>query len=138
VVTYLVAPETVTDRQLRQWLQTTIAPGIEIRRIVQGQVHPPSPAQSAEVVQLRRNMQEQHSVELWNDAVRPLVVLCDEALEAFELAQAAPPDDRGSQMRRGLLAAYARCGCESTDLPRLERTLDLRLGGPELAWEPVR
>ena len=90
------------------------------------------------MVQLARNLRERHSIDEWNDAVRSLVVLCDEALEAFELAQAATPEERGSQMRGGLLAAYARCGCGSTDLPRLERTLDLRLGGPELAWEPVR
>lgn len=137
VVTYAVAPVTVTDTQLAGWLESVIAPGIEVRRIVQGQVHPPSPAQSGEVVALERRMRESHSVDVWNDAVRALVVLCDEAYEAFELAQMSEPHARGTQLREGILRAYERCGCESTDLPRLERTLDLRLGGPELGWEPL-
>ena len=48
VTVYLVAPQTVSDADLRGWLSGVIAPGIEIRRVVPGQVHPPSPEPSAE------------------------------------------------------------------------------------------
>ncbi len=137
VTVYVVAPDSVSDAELRGWLDGVIAPGIELRRVVQGQVHPPSPEPSAEVVALDRRMHESHSVDPWRAEVRSLIALCDEAVEAFEVAEAAEPAERAATLRRGLLSAFTRCGCETTDLARLERTLDLRLGGPELGWEPV-
>ena len=137
VTVYVVAPIEVDDRDLRTWLDQVIAPGIEIRRVVQGQVHPPSPPRGPEVDAVRAQMHAAHSVEPWTSAVRPLIALCDQAVEAFEVAEASEPASRATTLREGLLRAYERCGCESTDLARLERTLDLRLGGPELGWEPV-
>lgn len=138
VTVYVVAPQTVSDADLRGWLSGVIAPGIEIRRVVQGQVHPPSPEPSAEVLALDGRMHATHSVDPWRAEVRSLIALCDEAAEAFELAEAGEPNDRATAMRQGILRGFQRCGCEATDLPRLERTLDLRLGGPELGWEPVQ
>lgn len=137
VTVYVVAPGTVSDADLRGWLDGVIAPGIELRRVVQGQVHPPSPEPSAEVRALDGRMHAAHSVDPWRAEVRSLIALCDEAVEAFELAEAGEPNARAAAMRQGLLAAFTRCGCETTDLARLERTLDLRLGGPELGWEAV-
>ncbi|MEZ4340888.1 MAG: hypothetical protein R3B82_30055 [Sandaracinaceae bacterium] len=137
VVVYVVAPDRVSDADIRGWLDGVVAPGIELRRVVQGQVHPPSPEPSAEVLALDGRMHASHSVDPWRGEVRSLIALCDEAVEAFEVAEAAEPNERAAATRRGLLAAFGRCGCETTDLARLERTLDLRLGGPELGWEPV-
>jgi len=138
VTVYVVAPTDVSDEDLRGWLDELVAPGIEIRRIVQGQVHPPSPEPAAEVVALDRRMHEAHSVDPWRTEVRSLIALCDAAVAAYDEARQAEPADRAAAMRGGLLEAYQRCGCESTDLARLERTLNLRLGGPELGWEPLR
>lgn len=137
VTVYVVAPTAVSDGDLRGWLEGVIAPGIELRRIVSGQVHPPSPEPSAEVLALDRRMHEAHSIDPWRAELRSLIALCEEAVEAFEVAEAAEPAERAAAMRQGLLRAFTRCGCETTDLARLERTLDLRLGGPDLGWEPV-
>ena len=138
VTVYVVAPTDVSDEDLRGWLGELIAPGIEIRRVVQGQVHPPSPEPGAEVVALDQRMHGAHSLDPWRDEVRSLIALCDAAVEAYAVAEAAEPARRAAAMREGVIGAYQRCGCESTDLARLERTLDLRLGGPELGWEPIR
>ncbi len=139
VTVYVAAPESVSDEDLRTWLEgEVIGYGIEIRRIVQGSVSPPSPEPAAEVVALARRMREARSVEPWREEVRALTALCDVAYEAFEAAESAEPGARAGALRQGLLEAYERCGCETTDLARLERTIDLRVGGPELAWEPLR
>ncbi len=137
VTVYVVAPLDVSDGDLRRWLDQVIAPGIEIRRVVSGQVHPPSPARGAEVIDLFGRMHEEHSIEPWVDAVRELTAICDPAAEAVAVAEASEPSSRATVLRQGILRAYERCGCDNTDLARLERTLDLRLGGPELGWEPV-
>ncbi|MCZ7687584.1 MAG: hypothetical protein M5U28_56140 [Sandaracinaceae bacterium] len=138
VTVYVAAPPELADDDLRTTFDGIIGAGIDIRRIVRGQVHPPSPAPSEEVLALARRMREARSVEPWRAEMQALTALCDAAAEAYELAEAAEPAQRAAAMRQGLLAAYERCGCDSTDLARLERTLDLRLGGPDLAWEPVR
>lgn len=135
---YVVAPDSVSDEELREWLGESIGAGIDIRRIVQGQVHPPSPEPSAEVVALERQMHQLHSIEPWQNEVRNLTALCDAAVEAYTVAEDADPAERAATLRQGLSSAYERCGCETTDLARLERTLDLRLGGPELGWESIR
>ncbi|MBX3273447.1 MAG: hypothetical protein KF729_24500 [Sandaracinaceae bacterium] len=137
VAVYVMAPEAVADRELRRWLAGVVAPGIELRRVVRGQVHPPSPAAPPEVEALARRLRGAGSIEPWRAEVRALLALCDEALAAFEAAEALPAAERARASRQGILRGMTRCGCDATDLVRLERTLDLRFGGPELGWEPM-
>ncbi|MGE0787311.1 MAG: hypothetical protein AB7S26_16685 [Sandaracinaceae bacterium] len=132
---YVLAPNDVTDAEVRTAL-AAVSSAVEIRRIARAQSVPPSPPMPAGIVGLRGRMRRE-GVAPWEETMAALLVLCDAGRTAYREAMSAPPEQRAERLRTGMLAALGRCGCETSDLARLERTIDLRVGGPDVGWAPL-
>ncbi|HJL15978.1 MAG TPA: hypothetical protein RMH99_09990 [Sandaracinaceae bacterium LLY-WYZ-13_1] len=137
LVAYVVAPVDVEDHDLRVWLDSVPAT-VELRRLAIRQVHPPSPPSSEAIASLAAAMRDaEDRASTWRRATAALVALCGPAREAVQGAGALEGSERAAAVRGAVVEAFGRCGCEATDLQRLERTLDLRLGGPHVGWVPL-
>ena len=139
MVAYVLAPDRVSDEVLLGWLSDVPAM-IELRRLVHRPVDPPSPPQTAPVAQLARTLRSdaEHRAERWTEAAEPLVVVCRTAAQAIEGIDELPPAERARTTRTAIHEALSRCGCDATDVSRLEHVLDLRFGGPNVGWQSLR
>ena len=130
VVVYVAAPAAAGEAELLHWLE--IVPSyIELRRLVERPVDPPAPRASAEVEALAVRMRGEGS-DVWEGAIAPYLALCGGARSALSEHGPTPA------LRAPLAEGLERCGCGVTNLPDLEALIDLRVGGPELGWIPLR
>lgn len=139
LVAYVLVPASVSDEVLAGWL-SDVPRMIELRRLVHRPVDPPSPPMTPPVEQLARSMRSdsEHRAELWTAAAQPLVVVCRTAAEAVEMIDGLEPAERARATRTAIHEAFVRCGCDATDVSRLEHVLDLRFGGPNVGWQSLR
>lgn len=133
---YVLSPRQLSDLDLRRILADVPA-FVQIRRLSVAQTVPPSPPRPAGIVALRGQMRR-GGLDVWDQTMRALLALCPQASEAYTSALEAEPNARAAQMRDGVHAGIARCGCGVTDMGRLERVMDLRLGPPQLGWAPLQ
>lgn len=136
VAFYVLAPRDLSDADLREIFEL-VPSTVQIRRLSTAQIVPPSPPRPAGIVRLRGRMRRE-GIEPWNETMRALVALCAQASTAYTEAMQAPPNERAARLRDGIVEAYGRCGCETTDLGRLERVIDLRVGAPQIGWAPLQ
>lgn len=139
MVLYVAAPADVPDDELGAWFGT-VPSMVELRRLAIRQVNPPSPPSPPAIDALAAAMREEGGPGngAWSRAFSPLIALCGEARDGLREAHALAASERPADLRAALVRAFGRCGCGATDLARLERTLDLRFGGPHLGWVSLR
>lgn len=133
---YIVAPEAASDYVLAAWL-SDVPRYVELRRVVRGHSDPPSPPLPEGITALAAQLRSERSMDPWTSALAPLIALCRDAREAYQMSMMAEPNERTAQLRDGVHRAFARCGCDATDINRLERVMDLRLGSPDLRWVSI-
>jgi hypothetical protein len=63
------------------------------------------------------------------------LVLCDAALDAFRKLESTRQNY--AELPGRITAAFAQCGCTTTNLESLETTLQALFGSSELRWLPL-